>query len=404
MTKIAFVTNLCSHYRVKTFETLASLENVDYFFFSAGNEWYWDHTHGISHGRFRHVYLRGVQIGKTRIAFTLPARLMAGKYDLYLKCINGKFALPVTYFIARLRGKPFVLWTGIWMRLQTPLHRLLWPFTRHVYRHADAIVTYGEHVKRYLISEGVPAERIFPAHHAVDNAAYDRVVPAAEQQALRAQLNLQPDHQVVLFVGRLVPVKGLDDLLRAFAQLDAPNAVLVLVGHGPLETHLAELAAELGISDRVRFAGYVPTSQTTAYYAIASVLALPSVTTASERETWGLVVNEAFNQGLPVVASDAVGAAAGGLVLDGHTGFVVPERDITTLRDRLQAVLRDPDLRQRLSHGARERIAQWTNDAMVADFRAAIHHAVRTHAARHHHAHPAGQPHSPDHSALEIHE
>ena len=65
---------------------------------------------------------------------------------------------------------------------------------------------------------------------------------------------------------------------------------------------------------------------------------LPSITTALDKEPWGLVVNEAMHAGLPVVATDAVGAAAGGLVRDGENGFVVPERDA----DALAAAVRSP--------------------------------------------------------------
>ena len=118
------------------------------------------------------------------------------------------------------------------MRLQTPFHRLAWPLTRYIYRHADAIVVYGEHVKRYLMSEGVPGERIFVAAHAVENEAYNRPVSEEEKQALRQQLGIAPDKKVVLYLGRLEEVKGLPYLLEAFASLQRDDALLVLAGTG----------------------------------------------------------------------------------------------------------------------------------------------------------------------------
>ncbi len=146
MTKIAFITTFCAHHRKRTFEMLASCYDATFFFFSPGDEWYWQHQHGVRSGMFRHEYLWGFRLGRTRFTPTLPLKLWQGNYDVYVKCINGRFALPFTYLIARLRGKPFILWTGIWMTLQTPFHRLVFPLTRHIYRHADAIVVYGEHV------------------------------------------------------------------------------------------------------------------------------------------------------------------------------------------------------------------------------------------------------------------
>src|SRR5207247_6127029 len=132
------------------------------------------------------------------------------------------------------------------------------------------------------------------------------------------------------------------------------------------------LASTLGLSARVRFAGYISPAMTTDYYAIAEVVVLPSVTTPEGKEPWGLVINEAMNQAVPVIASDAVGAAAGGLVQDGVNGFVVPERNPSVLADRIRKVLDDPALHKRLSAGARGTIASWDNEAMVAGFRAAI--------------------------------
>ena len=85
-----------------------------------------------------------------------------------------------------------------------------------------------------------------------------------------------------------------------------------------------------------------------------------------------MVVNEAFNQGVPVIATDAVGAAAGGLVQDGVNGFIVPERDSMALAQALQCILDDPDLRERLSQNARQIIAGWDNERMVMGFRQAI--------------------------------
>ena len=84
------------------------------------------------------------------------------------------------------------------------------------------------------------------------------------------------------------------------------------------------------------------------------------------------MINEAFNQGVPVIATDAVGAAAGGLVQDGVSGFVVPERNSIVLAQTLQRILDDPDLRERFSQNARQIIAAWDNERMVMGFRQAI--------------------------------
>src|ERR1017187_3205870 len=146
--RIAFVTNFASHYRVRTFEILAKYHNVQYLFFSGGDEWYWQRRHGTRAGDFEYEYLSGISVAGTRITPSLIARLLRGNFDVVVKCINGRFALPAAYLAARLRHRPFVLWTGIWSTLNTRFHKAASFVPSYIYRHADAVVVYGEHVKR----------------------------------------------------------------------------------------------------------------------------------------------------------------------------------------------------------------------------------------------------------------
>jgi len=271
--------------------------------------------------------------------------------------------------------RPFVLWTGIWTRVTTAMQRVAFPLVRHVYRHADAVVAYGEHVGRYLEHEGVDRRRIFLAPQAVDNELYQRGIGPDERQALRSRLGLRVDQPVALYVGRLTAMKGLRYLLEAFRAVDDERAVLVMAGEGEDREELRALAASLGLATRVRFTGYVSPEATPAYYAIADVAVLPSVTIPAGKEPWGLVVNEAFNQGVPVIATDAVGAAAGRLLRDGVNGFVVPERDARTLGHALNRIFNQPDTRRHLGVNARDTIGQWTTERMVSGFRDAIEFA-----------------------------
>src|SRR6185437_1866150 len=303
--KITFVTNICPHYRVRTFETISQYYDTKFYFFSAGEEWYWQQQHGIRQGNFVCEYLRGIIVLGTRIVPRLFPKLLRENPDVYIKCINGRFALPLTYAAARLQRKPFVLWTGIWMRLDSTFHRLVYPLTKYIYKHADAVVTYGVHVKKFLVSEGVPEERIFVAQHAVDNCIYGRAVSEQEVSTLREALRIGTDEKVVLYLGRLEANKGVRHLVDAFQALSARNAVLVIAGEGSERASLREQVRNLEIEKKVRFVDYVSPEDTPPYYALATVFVLPSITTSVSKELWGLVVNEAMNQGCPVVVTDA---------------------------------------------------------------------------------------------------
>ena len=107
------------------------------------------------------------------------------------------------------------------MSLETSFHRFVFPLTRWIYRHADAIVVYGEHVKRYLVSLNVAPEKIFVAAHAVDNSQYNRKIDEGEKAALRQRLGVG-DHKIVLYLGRLEEEKGVEYLDQCFRSPEGP--------------------------------------------------------------------------------------------------------------------------------------------------------------------------------------
>ncbi|NND54716.1 MAG: glycosyltransferase family 4 protein [Gammaproteobacteria bacterium] len=374
--KVAFVAHLCPQYRISTFELLGAHHDVDFYFYSVGGMSPLQWQRAASQVNFSIPYLHVFQVGQARIAPALISRLWFGKHDVIIKCMNGRFAVLLTYLIARLKRRPFILWSGIWTRLQSPVHRLFFPLTRYLYRHADALVVYGEHSKRYWVSEGVPPERIFLAAHALDNSAYADSVSADTQAALLQKLGVTAGQKVILYSGQLEEGKGLSYLLEAFAALRRDDAVLVLAGTGSQESRLRAAADEMGIAGQVRFAGDVPEAEAIQYYAVAWACVLSSITLPAGNETWGLSVNMAFNQGVPVIATDAVGAAAGGLAQHNVNGFVVPERNAAALADALRLLLDQPDVRARLGANARATIAQWDNNRMVLGFRQAIAHVT----------------------------
>jgi glycosyltransferase involved in cell wall biosynthesis len=173
-----------------------------------------------------------------------------------------------------------------------------------------------------------------------------------------------------------VTSKGCKYLVEAFASLQRNDAVLVLVGDGPERANIEAMVTRYNLTDSVRFVGHIAQELTPKYYGVAYVQVLPSITTEAGKEPWALVVNEAFNQGVPVIASDAVGAAAGGLVQEGVNGFVVPERDSLSLAKAIRVILDDERLRERLSAHASAEIAGWTHRRMANVFVDAIQYAM----------------------------
>ena len=212
---------------------------------------------------------------------------------------------------------PFVLWASLWAHPRTLPHAASYLVVRHLYRHADAIVTYGPHVSAYVRAQGA-TNPVVEAPQSVDNEYWIRQSSPIRRAAFQAA-----------FVGRIAGEKGPQVLIQAWSSsgLSALSAALVLVGGGPIRARAVATGAVLS-------EGPQPPAEVRNFYAGSDVVVVPSVATRDFREPWGLVVNEAFNQGVPVIATDAVGAVAGGLVRHERTGLVVPAGDAASPRRR----------------------------------------------------------------------
>ena len=104
---------------------------------------------------------------------------------------------------------------------------------------------------------------------------------------------------------------------------------------------------------------------------------MPSITTPVFKEPWGLIVNEAMNQSAVVIASDAVGAAMGGLINDGENGIIVPEKNPDALSEGIKKVLNDDEYRIKLSDNAKKTVREWTYDKMAQGFIDAVESVIR---------------------------
>ena len=185
------------------------------------------------------------------------------------------------------------------------------------------------------------APRIATIPCGVDTALF----APGDPTAARVALALQP-HPVLLWVGRIAPIKGLDTLLDAIARLRAAGTALSLLivggeadeprnGH---EVALRERLERLGLGTAVRFVGPLPQDVLPTYYVAADVTVLPSY-----YESFGMVALEAMACGSPVIASRVGGLVT--TVRDGVTGFLVPESDVAALAERIGGLIADPDLR-----------------------------------------------------------
>jgi glycosyltransferase involved in cell wall biosynthesis len=357
---VALITTYLAGYRMPLYERLARSHGLEVLCFGGGERyvpaWFRDLDRQLADAPFPARRLRG----------PLDALSIERRYEAVIAPFAGGAILPAAYAGARRRRIPFVLWASVWAQPRSLSHALALPVTRHIYRDADAVVAYGEHVRRFVAGIRGRDRDVFVAPQAVEPDLFGRSVSGEEVASFRARHRLG-DGPLIVYVGRLVREKGVDVLLEAVAGL---KATLVLVGDGPL-------AGDAAAAPRSVLVGPLPRPQLAVAYNAAELAVLPSVPTPRFREPWGLVCNEAMHQGRPVVATTAVGAVAGGLVRHGRTGIVVAPGDPAALAAAIDRLLADPQLRGRLGAAARAEVSRYTYDAMAAAFDRALATAIR---------------------------
>lgn len=217
--------------------------------------------------------------------------------------------------------------------------------------------------EQFLIGEGVvrSGQLTLMANGSICGVDVDRFRPDADMRsAIRDQFGISASDLLILYVGRLNPDKGLQELAEAFSRLAAERSDVHLLAVGPDEGHLRDLMRGVaGSTERLHFADYTSTPEH--YMAAADILCLPSY-----REGFGLVLIEAAATGLPTVASRIYGITDA--VIDGETGLLFEVKNVDDLTWKLQQLLDNPPLRASLGENGRLRANQQFSGELVRAF------------------------------------
>jgi glycosyltransferase involved in cell wall biosynthesis len=263
----------------------------------------------------------------------------------------------VSDWLARQHG-PLVVWFHSEVLRPQWKYRLLYrPFLRRVLARAARIVVSSPHLAKYAAELQPFADKCVVIPFGIDRARLE-LTPEIARRA--PELRSAGGGPRLLFIGRLVPYKGVDVLLRAMADVDATAWV---IGDGPLRQALESDAARLGVADRVRFLGQLPDAEVVAHLHACDVFVLPSVTHA---ETFGMVQLEAMTCGKPVVSTN-VRSGVPWVNRHEETGIVVEPGDAEGLAAALRRLLNDAALRERMGAAGRARVlGDFTLEAMAA--------------------------------------
>lgn len=329
--RILLVTTEVPPDRVGAFQALASRVELELALFGGGLH----ATAGVEdHGLTAHPVAQ-------REVYRLAA---SGRYAAVIAGTAGRLALPAAWLGAERAGVPFLLWSALWAHPRSLAHVPGALLLRVLYRRAAVVLAYGDHVAR--LARACGARRVTVAPQAVDQAFW------GSEQASPADAPPR-----LVYVGRDGPGKGVATLLEAWRRSDlaATGGTLELFGPDLPATALPAGALSLGPQ---------PPEAVRAALRGAAALVVPSERTATFREPWGLVVNEAMHARTPVIATTDVGAVAGGLLRPDVTGLACPPASPAALADAMRrAAALTPTHRRELTAAAAAAASAYTHDA-----------------------------------------
>ncbi|OAB55549.1 glycosyl transferase group 1 [Leptolyngbya valderiana BDU 20041] len=282
--------------------------------------------------RFHYCQSNWAWLGRLRLAWALLVRCVRDRPD-WLVCGHIKLA-PLTEFLGRWLDIPYTVMTygkEVWQPLP--------PRDRRSLRHAKSIWTIGRYSRdRACESNHLDPDKFEMLPCAVDGEVFS---PAPKPQHLLDRYNLHGS-RVLMTVARLWSgdiYKGVDVTIRALPKIleVCPDVKYLVIGRGDDKPRLENLTRELGVSDRVVFAGFVPTEELPDHYRAADAYIMPS------QEGFGIVYLEAMATGIPVLSGDSDGSADP--LQDGRLGWQVPHRDPEAVAQACIEILKGGDRR-----------------------------------------------------------
>ena len=316
---------------------------------------------------FPYRYLPQLHVGGKLIGMPVP--LIRGPRPDVLVGLHGEPTFLPAWTVARARGVATAVYVERTFDVWVTRRRWKEGLKRQIFPRLDGVLSPGRDGDRFAETYGAPGGRV---HRIAGFSSFPHFAAGAragreKRVQLRAELGLRG--VTFLYVGRLLPSKGLDVLLDAFAVLHerlGEGVELLVVGDGPEAPTLRQRSHEQQVST-VKFLGFWQREDLPALYAAADVFVFPTL-----GDAYGQVVEEAMSCSLPVVSTSAAGEIDD-RIEDGVTGYLVPPGDSAALLDRMALLAGDGERRARIGEAAFKKVSRLTPDVWAAQFEDAIH-------------------------------
>lgn len=361
--KILFLHPEIVWYRVPLFVELSKIADVQFVFTKV------DFSKGDYSGLYMDADMSGlnkidyiIYNDRNKISYKCLKKAITEKYDYivvpYLDSKDLKIESIICAVIAKLKGKKVAYYWEKWVDLRQLLTRkqrvkqkLQDRFVRLHSLFVDCYLVPGKKTYEYYEKIGINLKKCYIVRNASE------IVNNDFKYDIRLKYGIPTNAKIILYFGRVIKLKGLDLLIKAFRRIKSNNAILLICGDGDYLIECKEYAEDCSIKNIV-FAGNIQPNYRQYYFEQSNIFVLPN-RFYKGNDAWGLSLNEAMQYGKPVIASEATGAAYD-LIVNGENGFIIKNEDVDELAKALKLILEDEDLEKRMGNRSLEIIKNYS--------------------------------------------
>ncbi|TVT94418.1 glycosyltransferase family 4 protein [Haloferax volcanii] len=349
--KVTIYQNIIAPYRKPLFENLGESVDLTVYYSKSNNKDRNWNTSNKGQGYTSEV-LNYIEIGPFIINYSLLKTVWKDDTDVIIATdtLQTVFTTVFLALYCSLGQTKFILWSEVFeddhkfKRLPSMIHsiknhRLRWVglvffklfitvYRAVLYKCTNKYLAFSEDAKEYLQSNNVAESQIY---------VVNQVMPKDQIPKSKTKME-KPEEVVILYLGYLRSVKGVDILVKAFRMIDSDNIKLLIAGDGDQRDNLESLASD---DERISFLGYVDECEKGGLYSNADIFVLPTF-----HDPWGLVVNEAVEFGLPIILTKS---AACRQTLIQNNGLIIPTDDVHSLKSSIKLLASNSAVRDQMS-------------------------------------------------------
>lgn len=337
--KVIHLTNTMSPYRIPVLNKVAEQEGIvlEVWYLKereSNRKWKINKTEI----KYKYQCLKGLSFFIQRMDMGIHInpfiffKLLKKSPDIILITGYDAIAYWIAVFYAKLFNKKVVIWWGSTLKSSRVKNNLVNKLRKFYFSLADSFVTYGSDAKECLLHYGVSKDKIVTGYNTVDVSFFHRNTRISKEEKVDRDNKLR-----LLFVGQLIPRKGLKETFNVLEKLKNKNWELNIIGSGPYEKEYKNIVEKLGLQNHINFLGYKQKEELVDFLKRTDCLLFPSTL-----EVWGLVVNEALASGKFVLSSKYAGVTTD-LIIHKKNGYVVDPLDEQQYREALEWVLDNLD-------------------------------------------------------------